>query len=48
MLAIGNDVISQLAYDSMSFEGSQSVALTILLVYGITLQSVVSARASEG
>ena len=45
---IGNDVISQLAYDSMSFEGSQSIALISLLVYDITLQSLVLARASEG
>ena len=43
---LGNDVLSQLAYDSMSFEGSQSVALVVLLVYGITLQSLVLARAS--
>jgi hypothetical protein len=45
---IGNDVISQLAYDSMSFEGSQSIALISLLVYGTTLQSLVLAGASEG
>ena len=44
---LGNDVLSHFAYDSMSFKGSQSVALIILLVYGSARQSLVLARASS-
>ena len=45
---LGNDVLSHFAYESMSFKGSQSVALIILLVWESTLQSLVLAKASEG
>ena len=45
---LGNGVIGHFVHDSMSFKGSQSAALVILLVWGTALQSLVLTRASEG
>ena len=48
---VANDgcaAVSHFVHDSMSPKGSQTVALTILLVCGSTLQSLVLARAFEG